>query len=262
MKKLISVIAAAAAMSAMAATVSAADWSQASYADNDPATLKMISQDANGITFTTSDSNTDVCKARITLDKVLKNPDDYANIARMEWKVTYNGVTPDLVAEVGLAGGTYVTNTNSSGYTIEPDEYDENDNGVWKQSTYSTVDGLTVENPLEKDGEVVFMDWSFADIGGQGVTVTISDWKIFDSAGNEIEQLAYGEWADAADSDVLEEVPFDNDETETATESESTRIISDDTVTENAKTGNTGMAAALAVFALSGTAAVACRKRK
>lgn len=251
MKKLISSIAAFAAVSAMAVSVSAADWSQASYADNDPETLKIISQDENGITFTNSETNTDICKARITLDKVLKNPDDYANIARMEWTVTYNGVTPELVAEVGLSGGAYVTNTNSSGYTIEADEYDENEQGIWKQSTYSTVDGLTVENPLEKDGEVVFMDWSFANLGGQGVTVTISDWKIFDSAGNEIEQLAYGEWSDGTTSGSEDEA-----------ESKPERIISDDTVTENVKTGNIGMEIALGTFALSGAIAAVCKKKK
>lgn len=257
MKKLISSIAALAAVSAVAGSVSAADWSQASYADNDPATVKMISQDENGITFTNSAENTDICKARITLDKVLKNPEDYANIARMEWTVTYNGVTPELVAEVGLAGGAYVTNTNSSGYTIEPDEYDENEKGIWKQSSYSTADGLTVENPLVKDGEVVFMDWSFADIGGQGVTVTISDWKIFDKDGNEIEQLAYGEWSDAIESDAIES----NDESSEENPVE-TAPPSDDIMTENAKTGNLGVDIALTVCALSGAAAAAVIAKK
>lgn len=195
MKKLMSIAAVAAAMSIMAGSVSAADWTQTSYADNDPATVKIMSADADSVTFTTSETSTDICKARITLEKILKNPADYAKIAKMEWTVTYKGVSPAYTG-TALAGGTYVTNVNSVGYKINADSVDEaGEHGTWNNSEYTITDSLDVVNPLVENGELVFMDWSFNDIGGAGITVTISDLKIFDASGAEIEQLGYGEFA-------------------------------------------------------------------
>lgn len=236
-------------MATMGVSVSAADWSQASYADNDPNTVKIISADANGVTFTTTDLQTDICKARITLDKILKNPDDYSKIAKMTWNVTYEGVTPDFVTEGGaLSGGTYATNKNSEGYNIKAEEA-EDGSFIWEDKVYTTTDSVTFdegETP-EKDGEMVFMDWSFANIGSQNIKVTVSDLKIFDKDGNEIEQLGYGEYVVADTAPSLEEdttVPEDG-------------IVKED----SAKTGNVETVV-LAASALVASACVLAKKNK
>jgi hypothetical protein len=261
-KKIVSILTAMAAVSAMAMSVSAADWSQCSYADNDPSTLKMISQSADGVVFTNSTTSPDICKARITLDKVLKNPEDYSKIAKMEWTVTYTGVTPELVAEAGLAGGTWATNKNSDGYQIEPENSDEDDNYIWDKDTYTTTDSVTFEDGApEKDGELVFMDWSYSSIGEQGVNIAITDLKIYDASGNEIEQLGYGEWVDP-DTLVDSEVASETAE-ETTDDTESWTKVGDDDITheENAETGNMPVAVAVATLALSSAAAVAVKRR-
>lgn len=275
-KKLFSTISACALAAAlcgtMAITVAAADWSQASYADNDPNTVKMISQTNTSITFTTTDTNTDICKARITLDKVLENPEDYSKIAKVEWKITYAGVTPDFKGEA-LSGGTYVTNTNSEGYSIKPDEVDANDNPVWKNDVYTTTDKLDVTAPLEKDGEIVFMDWSFADIGAAGITVTISDFKMFDASGNEIAQLGNNEWAEGIPNDELEDLD-ENDVSNTSDDLEETTTeivtqppvgteqVTNDNIVANANTGNPGAAIAGAVASLAAVGIILTKKRK
>ena len=259
-KRFISTIAALAAASAMAVTVSAADWSQASYADNDPSTVKMISQTTDGITFTTSDSNGDICKARITLNKVLANPADYSKIATAEWTVTYTGVS-SAYTNYQLSGGTYFVNSNSEGYNLDADEIDENDVGTWKNDTYTVTDSFTVTTPLTEDGEIVFMDWSMADIGGAGIEVTISDFKMYDASGAEIAQLGYGEYS--ADEAVDEPVDAPADEViDEPAETETTEAPASDEVVENAKTGNTGLAAAVAAIACAASAIAITSKRK
>ena len=94
-KKLISAISMAALASVMTIPVSAADWSQASYADNDPNTGKIIESGADYVTFTNTGESTDIAKCRITLDKVIKNSDDAKNVWKMTWKVRYNNRTSD-----------------------------------------------------------------------------------------------------------------------------------------------------------------------
>lgn len=243
---------AALAASMMATTVSAADWAQTGYADNDPTTVRIVSSDENGVTFTTTETSPDICKARITLDKVLKNPEDYSKIAKMEWKVTYKGITPEFVAEGGLAGGTWCSVTNSNEFNIKP-EMDAEENYIWEETEYSITDSVTFEDGQapEKDGELVFMDWSYANIGSQNVTVTISDLKIFDKDGNEIEQLGFGEYTAAPAEDTS---ATDTTETETTENTDAT------VTEENAKTGNEAPVIALA--ALAASAVVCAKKRK
>jgi len=273
--KKLSVVGVASIVASMGAIipVSAADWSQASYADNDPNTVKIVASDENSVTFTNSKFNTDICKARITLDKVLKNRADYANIAKMEWTVTYTGVTPELTADK-LSGGTYVTNASSVGYGIESDDYDEDaEKAIWNNNTYTIQDSYEVPNdtPLVEDGELVFMDWSFADIGSQGVQVTVSDLKIYDKDGNEIEQLGYKEWVEGtteddsteavqeAEEEVAEETEVEDVETdnikETEKEVEKEEPASDDIEIipdeENAETGNLSIYVAVGLLAIS-----------
>lgn len=264
MKKAISTIAAIAAASTMAVSVSAADWSQCSYADNDPTTLKLLEQNSDGVTFTNSDTSPDICKARITIDKILKNTADCSKVAKMEWTVTYTGVTPELVAEAGLAGGTYAIDRNSTGYQIEPDSSDDDDNYIWDKDTYSTVDSVEFEDGIsDTEGEIVFMDWSYASIGEQGVKVSITDLKIYDKDGNELEQLGYGEWLDPATAeateDTAEEAPA---ETEAPVE-EDTHTPGDDDMTkeDNAETGNLDwVVASVAVGAAAVVAGVKGKK--
>jgi len=278
--KKLSVVGVASIMASMGATisVSAADWSQASYADNDPNTVKIVASDENSVTFTNSKFNTDICKARITLDKVLKNRADYANIAKMEWTVTYTGVTPELTADK-LSGGTYVTNASSVGYGIESDDYDEDaEKAIWNNDTYTIQDSYEVpdDTPLVEDGELVFMDWSFADIGSQGVQVTVSDLKIYDKDGNEIEQLGYKDWVEGtteddsteavqeaeAEEEVAEETEVEDIETdnikETEKEVEKEEPASDDIESipdeENAETGDLSIYVAVGLLAISAVA--------
>lgn len=262
------------AASLMAVNVSAADWSQASYADNDPNTVKMISQTDDSITFTTTATNTDICKARITLDKVLADPADYSKIAKLEWTVTYDGVTSEYKGEA-LSGGTYVTNTNSEGYSIKPDDYDADENPIWSSSKYVATDRLDVKDPLVENGEIVFMDWSYADIGAYGITVTISDFKIYDADGGEITQLANGAWLDenvpeentTDAADTAEDAPDEENtvtETETADETaaETETQPVNDNIEENANTGNAGTSIAFGALGLAFGAIIAARKRK
>lgn len=250
-KKILSVLAAMSIIGTMGVTVSAADWSETSYADNDPEIVKIVSTDANSIVFTNTASQTDICKARITLEKVLKNPADYAKIAKMTWKVTYNNVSSDYKGDA-LSGGTYVTNANSVGYKIEPDSFNENDEPVWSKSTYETTDEFNAETTCIENGEIVFMDWSYADIGGSGITVTISDFKIFDADGNEIEQLGYGEFATLGQT-----------EAEPA-ETEPEHKPGDDNIESvpNAPTGNIGVSIAAVTSALAAAGLIATKKRK
>jgi len=259
-KCFISTIAALAAASAMAVSVSAADWSQVSYADNDPSTVKIISQNADGVTFTTSDSNTDICKARITLNKVLANPADYSKIAKADWTVTYKGVS-SAYTNYQLSGGTYFVNSNSAGYNIEADSVDENDVGTWNNDTYTVTDSFETTTPLTEDGEIVWMDWSMADIGGAGIEVTISDFKLYDASGAEIEQLAYGEYSETeliAEPAESTDIPFE----EVTDEPAETDTPASDEVVKNAETGNTGVAAAVAAIACAATAIAVTSKRK
>lgn len=261
-KRFISTIAAVAAISTMTVSASAADWSQASYADNDPSTVKMISQTKDSITFTTSDLNSDICKARITLNKVLANPADYSKIASATWTVTYKGVKGSY-DNYQLSGGTYFVNSNSEGYKIDADDVDDDYIGTWASDTYTVTDSFTTTDPLTEDGEIVFMDWSMADIGGAGIEVTISDFKMFDASGAEIAQLGYGEY-NAADFEVVDESE-DTPVEEPVTDSNETVDASssdDNNTVENVKTGNAGVTTAIAAIACAAAALVATSKRK
>lgn len=287
---------AAAAVLMSGISVSAADWSQATYSDGDPSTVKIISTDENGVDFCNSATNTDICKVRITLDKVLKNREDYSKIATMKWKVTYKGVSDALTTDA-LSGGTYMTNNNSTGYSIRSENYDEeNEKAIWANSTYEQVDFYNVpeDMPLEKDGELVFMDWSFADITNQGVTVRISDLEIYDKDNNPIEQLGYKEWTPEMSADVIdtgagnpthkgdeekaEEAPEEaepveedapaEESAEEAEPVEETPAAEEETpvepesIEEVPKTGDTGIFVALGALAVAAGALTVTSKRK
>ncbi|MGN0641612.1 MAG: hypothetical protein ACI4JJ_00570 [Huintestinicola sp.] len=285
------VAAAAMAVSMVSVSASAADWSQASYADDDPATVNIISSDENGVTFTaTADAAT--AKCRITLDKVLANPEDAANIKSMTWKVTYNGFTSDMDAGNGVGGGTYAATCNSAGYWISPD-YDDDGNAYWGSSTYSVEDSvkyLLASQVPSADGELVFMDWSGYNLVSNNITVTISDLKIFDAAGNEIEQLAYGAYGAAAEEAPAAEAnedaaaeeaapaeeeaapaeeeaaPAEEAAEEPAVEETTAAVVEDttpaaDSDTTSSGTGNTAAASIAAVMAVAAAAAVVSKRK-
>lgn len=294
-KKIAAVFAAAAAIASMSVTVSAADWSQMSWADNDPNTCKFIEATADGVTFTNSVVNTDVSKTRLTLDKILKNPDDYSKIKKMTWTCTYKGITPEFRSDIGLSGGTWATNVNAQGYTIRP-EYDDDDNQLWEDKDYVIEDFVewgVDDKPAcpEKDGEMVFMDWSNADIAKQGVTLTISNLKIFDADGNEIEQLGYEEWNGESEDGPIKhgseggaaetEAPVaETPAAETSDAEETANTGLDDSAKDNlttdnevvnekddggekaAETGNEGIFAAVAAVAASAVVLGATQKKR
>lgn len=246
MKKIVSCAAAAAMALSMATfSASAADWSQAGYADNDPNTVNILSTSADGASFTaTADGTT--AKLRITIDQVLANPDDAAKIKSMSWTVTYTGFTPDMEAGNGVGGGTYAATCNSTGYWISPD-YDDDGNAYWANDTYTAEDSVKYLLPSQvptADGELVFMDWSnYEHI--TDLTVTISNLKVFDEDGNELAQKEYTGGADAAADTTTEEVAPASDNT-----------------SASASTGNASAAAIASVMAVAGVAAIAAKKRK
>jgi roadblock/LC7 domain-containing protein len=269
LKKIAAIAAAVTAVSAMGMSVSAADWSQTSYADNDPTIVTIVQADDTGVIYK-NNQNPDIAKVRITLDKILKNPDDYAKIAKVTYQVEYHGITSDLQTEGEIGGGAWLTNQNANNYSFQPSSYDENDMPVWEEGTYITTDELIVPDdmPLEKDGEFVFMDWSRANLGAQGVTIQISELHLYDKDGNEIEQLGYGEYGNVTAEETATEEAAPATETaaeETPAATEESTPGSDNVVgteEDNAKTGNEVPAAAAAIFAVSAVAAVATRKRK
>lgn len=251
MKKIFASVAAVATVSALAVSASAADWSKASYADGDPNTVKIISFDENSVTFgaTTAQGQ---AKCRITLSDVLENPEDVSKIKSGSWKVTYNGLSVYTGTEIGwLGGGTYCATGNSASVSLAPASYDENSAPVWD-------DSVTVEDSFKyllpssvptdaSAAEFVFMDWSgAADIFTNNVTVTVSDFKLFDADGNEIAQkgLSAAEEAPAETEAAAEEAP-----------------VADTTTTTPAATGNTAVAAIAAVMAVAGAAAVVSKRK-
>ncbi len=261
MRKIFASIAAVAAASALTMSVSAADWSQAGYADNDPATVNIISTDENGATFgATSDGA--AAKLRITLDQILENPDDVSKIKSGSWKVTYNGLSAYTGTAIGwVGGGTYAATGNSAGYGLAPNEWAEDGTAIWEDS--QTVEDsfkylLPSSVPTDASAaEFVFMDWSGADVNifGNGVTVTISDLKLFDADGNEIAQKAYS----GAAAEVVEEAaPV---ETEAAEVVEETAAPAADASTTPAATGNAAAASVAAVMAVAGAAAFISRRK-
>ena len=249
MKKTVSAIAAAAmAVSALSIAATAADWSKTGYADDDPNTVSIISTDANGVTFTQAVAG-GACKARITLSDVLANPEDVSKIKSGSWDITYNGLSSLTGTEIGwLGGGTWCASTNSAQFGIGPQETNEDGTTVW-DDTQTISDSFKYLLPTQvptdaSEAEFVFMDWSGQDLASNGITVTISNFKLFDEDGNEIAQKEYGGASDAA-ADTTADAP-----------------AADTTATTSTATGNTTAAAIASVMAVAGAAAIAAKKRK
>ncbi|MDE6592399.1 MAG: hypothetical protein K2K57_04965 [Oscillospiraceae bacterium] len=276
-KKLLAGVTAFAAISALSVSTSAADWSQTGYADDDPSTVNIISTSADGITFTAS-SDDSACKARITLSEILADPADVSKVYSGSWTVTYDGLSSISGTEIGwMGGGTYAATCNSAGYGLSPNDWGEDGTAIWEDSQ-SVEDSfkwlLPSQVPTDAaEAEFVFMDWSGQPLVSNGITVSISNLKLFDKDGNEIAQKAYGGEASAPaavedTSDDAETVEDTSDETaaapaetEAATEAAVATPDADTTATAPVKTGNTSAAAIAAVMAVAGAAALVSKKK-
>ncbi|MDE5859394.1 MAG: hypothetical protein K2H23_03260, partial [Oscillospiraceae bacterium] len=177
--KLSAIVAAAAmAVSMAAVNASATNWANASYADNDPNTVKIISTDENKVSFTSTADGT-ACKARITVNELLE-AGDIEKVKSATWTVTYD-IPEGTAAGNGVGGGTYFGCKNSTGYWISPDEYDDDGVGHWGTTTYTITDDAKFILPTETltaDSELVFMDWSSHE-AITAMPVSISDLKFF-----------------------------------------------------------------------------------
>lgn len=257
MKKIISCAAAAAmALSMAAVSASAADWSQTGYADDNPDTINIVSTDANGVVAAQVNDGTAV-KARITLDQVLADPADVANIYRGTYKVTYKGLAGSDIQGVG--GGLYAATCNSTTFWVSP-EFNDDGTVTWE-------DEVVVEDEFKwllpsqvpedaSQAEFVFMDWSNSNFVSNDVTITYSDLHLYDKDGNEIAQKEYsGEAAPAAEEAPAEEAPAEEAPVEEV-------APASDDVSDSASTGNASAAAIASVMAVAGVAAIAAKKRK
>lgn len=237
--KVLSAIAAAAtAASMIAVSASATNWANASYADDDPNTVKVISVDENKASFTAT-ADGQAAKLRITVGELV---DDPAQIKSASWTVTYE-IPEGTAAGNGVGGGTWFGCKNSTDYWISPD-YDDDGNAYWGNGTYTATceaKFLLPTEVLSADSELVFMDWSSHE-AITAMTLSISDLKFFDADGNEIAQKAF---AGAASAPVAEAPAADNG-----------------TATTSASTGNATVASIAAVMAVAGVAAIAAKKRK
>lgn len=241
-KVLAAIAAAATAVSMIAVSTSATNWANASYADDDPNTVKVISTDENKASFTAT-ADGQAAKLRITVGELV---DDPSQIKSATWTVTYD-IPEGTAAGNGVGGGTYFGCKNSTGYWISPDVYDDAGVGSWGTTTYTATDEAKFLLPTEvlaADSELVFMDWSNHE-AITAMTVSISDLKFFDGDGNEIPQKAFAGAASAPAAETAEAPAADNG-----------------AATTSATTGNATVASIAAVMAVAGVAAIAAKKRK
>lgn len=240
-KKIFASVAAVAAASALSVSVSAADWAKAGYADDNPATVNILSTDANGATFTAT-ADGEAAKLRITLVDILENPEDVSKVKSGSWKVTYNGLSSLTGTDVGwLGGGCYCATGNSVGFALAPNDWAEDGTAIWEDSqvledSFKYLLPSSVPTDAES-AEFVFMDWSSQNLVSNNITLTISDLKIFDADGNELPQKSYSGAGAAAPA-------------------------ADTAATTATATGNASAAAVAGIMAAAGAAALVSRKRK
>ena len=268
MKKVFAGIAALAVMAVLGSSVSAADWSKATYADENPDTCNILSFDANGITVEEVNDG-EITKVAINLSEVLADPADISKVYEGSWKITYTGLSSFTGTEVGwLGGGCYAATGNSAGFSLSPDEYDENGAPIWND-TQTVEDSFKWLLPSSVpasagEGTFVFMDWSSQPLKSNGVTITFSDLVLKDKDGNEIAQKT----ADTASAPVeeapAEEVAEEAPAAEAPAEEAPAVVEAAPAVVEttaNTPTGNAPVLAIAAVMALAGTAAALTRRK-
>lgn len=262
MKKHLSSLAAVAAAAALCATVSAtasaADWSQTGYADDDPATVNIISTSADGVVFTQTTDGV-AAKARITLDQILADPADVSKVYSGSWTIVYHGLAGSDIQGVG--GGCYAATCNSTTYWISP-EFNEDGTVTWEDEV-AVEDSFKWLLPSQvpedaSQAEFVFMDWANANLVSNNVTIELKDFKIFDKEGNEIAQKAYS--GAAAEEAPAEEAPVEEAPAEEAP-AETEAAPAADTTTPVAATGNTAAASIAAVMAVAGAASLISKRK-
>ncbi|MBQ5311981.1 MAG: hypothetical protein ILP19_08085 [Oscillospiraceae bacterium] len=257
MKKIIASAAAVSVMAFLSSHACAADWSKTTYADGNPDTCRLISTDENGATWTAGVDG-DLAKIMITIGDIVENEEDIQKIHHGSWNITYNGLSAFSGTDVGwLGGGTYVCTGNSSTYNLSPASWDEDGHAVWD-------DTVTVEDtfkwllpssvPPDGTAQLVFMDWSSQPLASMGVTLTVSDLKLYDKDGNEIPQKAYGASGDSAPAEALEAPAAQEAPSETA-------IVEVATTTSTATESSSALPVA-GIMAAAAFAAVASRSRK
>lgn len=294
LKKIAAVIAAAAAaVSMMAVDAAATNWANASYADDDPNTVKIISTDEDKVVFGATGDGI-AMKCRVVAGDLIA-ADDLAKVKSATWTVTYD--VSNAKEFVWLGGGTYAAFKNSSGsYGINP-TYDDSGAAVSYDGQTVTFDDsvkyLMAKEVLAADSEFVFMDWSNSNLVSNGITMTVSNLKFFDADGNEIAQIPYGgeaapeettaapaeteaapvettaapaeeEVAVADDADEVEAAPVETEApvAEPAPVETAAPAPVADTTTTPAATGNVAVASIAAVMAVAGAAAIVAKKRK
>ncbi len=277
MKKVLAALAAFTLAASAGTAASAADWSKATYADNKPDSVIIVSYDTNGVTIAPT-ADGEVTKVQLNLGDILEDPADLDRVYEGSWKVTYTGLSPYTNSKVGwLGGGCYACTGNSAGFSLSPDELGKDDSPVWND-TQTTTDSFkwllpsSVPASLE-DAAFVFMDWSSQDLKTKGVQITFSDLVLLDKDGNEIPQKQLDESpAEPEDvpEDTAEETPEEiAEETAVAEETEAEAIEAapaEETVpaavetTASTNTGNTSVAALAALMAAAGAAAVISKK--
>ena len=118
MKKIISSVAAVAmTASLLAVAANATNWANASYADNDPNTVSVISTSEDKAEFTATADGT-AAKLRVVAGDLLEDA-DLANVKSATWTVTYT-IPEGTAAGNGVGGGTYFGCKNSTGYWDQP----------------------------------------------------------------------------------------------------------------------------------------------
>ena len=213
MKKIISSVAAVAmTASLMAVAANATNWSTASYADDNPDTVKVISTSEDKAEFTATADGTSA-KLRVVVGDLLDD-DAAAKVKSATWTVTYT-IPEGTPAGNGVGGGTWFGCKNSTSYWISPDS-DADGNAYWANTTYTAQDDakfLLPTDVLTAESELVFMDWSNHE-AITDMTIAISDLKFFDADGNELAQKAYS-GADTAVADTTDDAPAAVETTET-----------------------------------------------
>lgn len=298
LKKIAAMIAAAAAaVSMMAVDVAATNWANASYADDDPNTVKIISTDEEKVVFAAT-ADKIAMKCRVVAGDLLA-AEDLPKVKSATWTVTYDVSNAKTFDWIG--GGTYAAFKNSSvSYGINP-TYDDSGMAISYEGQNVTFEDsvkfLMAKEVLAADSEFVFMDWSNTNLVTNGITMTVSNLKFFDGDGNELPQLPYGgaPAADAApeettaapeettaapaeteapapveddDEDVVaDDVDEDVDDAPAETEAPAPAVTEApapvaDATTTPAATGNVAVASIAAVMAVAGAAAIAAKKRK
>ena len=197
MKKVITFGVSALLLAAFATNVYAADWSEATFADGNPSTGKIVSANKNGVTWAQVTAG-EPAKIEIYWEDILKNPKDISKVYTVKWKVTYKGLKKLNGSDIAwLGGGAWVCVDNSKTYSISPDSFNSDGKAVWRRNSRTVSDSFTLKKgaSFAPEDSIVFMDWSGQDFSDGSVTMTLSDFMVYDKNGKPIAQKQYSKGA-------------------------------------------------------------------